>query len=60
MKVYITEFKYKGKYYEGPPVVASSFSDAETKAENYGCNVVGILDLVISDFEESEYQMVLH
>tara|TARA_R100000742_G_C4217752_1_gene42380 strand:+ start:426 stop:608 length:183 start_codon:yes stop_codon:yes gene_type:complete len=60
MKVYITEFTYKDKHYEGPTVVAHSFDEAEAKAEVYGCTVVGILDMIITEDEAAEWNRVLH
>jgi|TARA_R100001530_G_scaffold95710_1_gene66569 hypothetical protein len=60
MRVYITEFKIGEKTYEGPTVVASSFDDAETKAKHYGCDVVGILDVVVTDENEDQWKRVLH
>tara|TARA_R100001510_G_C7554682_1_gene137064 strand:+ start:206 stop:400 length:195 start_codon:yes stop_codon:yes gene_type:complete len=64
MKVFITEFTYKDKNYEGPTVVASSFDEAEAKAEMYGCVVVGILEMVIDqdelNIDEMQWNRVLH
>ena len=64
MKVFITEFTYKDKNYVGPTVVASSFDEAEAKAELYGCIVVGILEMVIDqdelNIDEMQWNRVLH
>jgi len=60
MKVFITEFKHDGLFYEGPNIVAESFEDAEVTAETYGVNVVGMLDVIITDNNEDDYKSVLH
>jgi|TARA_B100001094_G_scaffold308935_1_gene342099 hypothetical protein len=60
MKVFITEFKHDGLFYEGPNIVAESFEDAEVTAETYGVNVVGMLDVIITDNNEDDYKRVLH
>lgn len=60
MKVFITEFLHDGLFYEGPNIVAESFEDAEVTAETYGVNVVGMLDVIITDHNEDEYKRVLH
>ena len=60
MKVFITEFKHDGLFYEGPNIVAESFEDAEVTAETYGVNVVGMLDVIITDNNEVDYNRVLH
>ena len=41
-------------------VVAHSFDEAEAKAEVYGCTVVGILDMIITEDEAAEWNRVLH
>jgi len=60
MKVFITEFLHDGLFYEGPNIVAESFEDAEVTAETYGVNVVGMLDVIITDHNEDDYKRVLH
>lgn len=60
MKVFITEFLHDGLFYEGPNIVAESFEDAEVTAETYGVNVVGMLDVIITDNNEDDYKRVLH
>ena len=60
MKVFITEFKHDGLFYEGPNIVAESFEDAEVTAETYGVHVVGMLDVIITDNNEDDYKRVLH
>ena len=59
MKVFITEFKHDGLFYEGPNIVAESFEDAEVTAETYGVNVVGMLDVIITESNEDSYKRVL-
>ena len=60
MKVFITEFKFKDDFYEGPNIIAESFEDAEVTAETYEVNVVGILDVIVTDYNEDSYKRVLH
>ena len=60
MRVFITEFKHDGTFYEGPNIVAESFEAAEATAELYAVNVVGMLDVIITDYNEDSYKRVLH
>tara|TARA_R100000963_G_C4640063_1_gene103755 strand:+ start:1842 stop:2024 length:183 start_codon:yes stop_codon:yes gene_type:complete len=60
MKVFITEFKFKDDFYEGPTIVAESFEDAEATAELYAVNVVGMLDVIVTNYNEDTYKRVLH
>jgi hypothetical protein len=60
MKVFITEFKFKDTFYEGPNIVAESFEDAEETAETYGVNVVGMLDVIVTESNKEEWKKVLH
>jgi len=60
MKIFLTEFKYEGKTFEGPTVVANSFHEAEQEAELYGCTIVGILDTVVTEESAKEWKRVLH
>tara|TARA_R110000765_G_scaffold230331_1_gene333757 strand:- start:494 stop:676 length:183 start_codon:yes stop_codon:yes gene_type:complete len=60
MRVYITEFKLGDAFHEGPTIVAESFEDAEVTAELYAVNVVGMLDVIVTDYNEDNIQKVLH
>ena len=60
MKVFITEFRHDGLFYEGPNIVAESFEAAEKTAELYSVNVVGMLAVIITDNNEDDYKRVLH
>jgi|TARA_R110002072_G_C7553842_1_gene499540 hypothetical protein len=60
MKVFITEFKLGDEFYEGPRIVAESFEDAEVTAELYEVNVVGLLDVIVTEYNEDSYKRVLH
>ena len=60
MKVFITEFKHDGLFYEGPNIVAESFEDAEIEAELYNVNVIGMLDVLITKYNKDDYKRVLH
>ena len=60
MRVFITEFLHDGLLCEGPNIVAESFEAAEETAELYSVNVVGMLDVIITDNNEDDYKRVLH
>tara|TARA_R100001143_G_C3332133_1_gene120009 strand:- start:187 stop:369 length:183 start_codon:yes stop_codon:yes gene_type:complete len=60
MKIFLTEFQYDGKTFEGPTILASSFEEAEKQAKNYDVTVVGILDTVVITGEEDRWNRVLH
>ena len=60
MRVFITEFLHDGLMYEGPNIIAESFEAAEETAELYSVNVVGMLDVIITDSNEDSYKRVLH
>ena len=60
MRVFITEFLHDGLMYEGPNIIAESFEAAEETAELYAVNVVGMLDVIITDNNEDDYKRVLH
>ena len=62
----MTEFYHEGTPYEGPRIVASDFLDAEQKAKEYDCSVVGVLDIIVDeddfsmDFKVEQWNRVLH
>jgi|TARA_R110000803_G_scaffold44979_3_gene95028 hypothetical protein len=60
MKIFLTEFQYDGKTFEGPTILASSFEEAEKQAKNYDVTVVGLLDTVVITGEEDKWNRVLH
>tara|TARA_R100000935_G_C2826675_1_gene162701 strand:+ start:73 stop:255 length:183 start_codon:yes stop_codon:yes gene_type:complete len=60
MKIFITEFKFKGESYEGPTIVAESFEEAEEQANTYDVIVVGVLDTVVISGDEKKWNRVLH
>ena len=35
LKIFLTEFRFRGTIHEGPNIVAESFEDAEEQAEEY-------------------------
>ena len=53
LKIFLTEFRFRGTIHEGPNIVAESFEDAEEQAEEYGVIVVGMLDgtIAVEDVE---------
>ena len=56
MKIFLTEFQYDGKTFEGPTI----FEEAEKQAKNYDVTVVGLLDTVVITGEEDKWNRVLH
>ena len=42
--IYITEREFEGIKFSGPDIKADSWAEAETKAQEMGFKVVGILD----------------
>jgi|TARA_R100001530_G_scaffold126846_3_gene95849 hypothetical protein len=64
MKIFITEFIYKGVTYEGPPIIARNFAKAEKEAKRYDVKVVGELDVVQEHenfgWQTSQWNRVLH
>tara|TARA_R110001606_G_scaffold127961_1_gene262365 strand:+ start:565 stop:747 length:183 start_codon:yes stop_codon:yes gene_type:complete len=60
MRIYLTEFSYDGKDYEGPKIIAKTYEDAERQAEQYEVSVVGVLDMVIAEDSLNKWNRVLH
>ena len=60
LKIFLTEFRFRGAIHEGPNIVAESFEDAEEQAEEYGVIVVGMLDGTVSLEESEECRPTLH
>jgi len=65
-KIFLTEFYHEGTPYEGPRIIAGDFFDAEQKAKEYDCSVVGVLDIIVDeddfsmDFKVEQWNRVLH
>jgi hypothetical protein len=60
MKIFITEFKVGNEIYDGPPIKAKTFKEAEAEADLFDLIVVGVLDVIIVG-EKNEYgERVLH
>ena len=55
MKIYLTEMEIYGKVYAGPNIVASSFEKAEQAAEQSGLIVVGELDTLVVNDDDTWY-----
>ena len=60
LKIFLTEFRFKGTIHEGPNIVAESFDDSEEQAERYGGIGVGRWDGVISVEDLEECKPILH
>jgi len=44
MKIFITEREFEGYTFSGPDIEADSWAEAETKAQEIGFKVTGVLD----------------
>ena len=55
MKIYLTEMEIYGKVFAGPNIVASSFEKAEQAAEHSGLIVVGELDTLVVNDDDTWY-----
>ena len=60
LKIFLTEFRFRGTIYEGPNIVAESFEEAEEQAEEYGVIVVGMLDGTIAVEDVERCKPILH
>lgn len=60
MQIYLTEFTYDGRSYEGPKIIAKNYADAERQAEHYEVSVVGVLDMIIAEDSLNKWNRVLH
>ena len=55
MKIYLTEMEVYGKVFAGPNIVAPSFEKAEQAAEQSGLIVVGELDTLVVNDDDTFY-----
>jgi hypothetical protein len=55
MKIYLTEMEVYGKVFAGPNIVAPSFEKAEQAAEQSGLIVVGELDSLVVNEDDTFY-----
>ena len=60
LKIFLTEFRFRGTILVGPNIVAESFDDAEEQAEEYGVIVVGMFVGTVSLEESEECRPTLH
>ena len=61
MRIFITEFKVGEETYDGPPIRAETFEEAETQAQLFDLVVVGGLDAIVVAERGYEYKKrVLH
>ena len=59
MKIFLTEMEIYGKVYAGPNIVASSFEKAEEAADKSGLTVIGELDSLVVNDDESWYPITV-
>jgi hypothetical protein len=59
MKIYLTEMEIYGVTYAGPNIVASSFKKADEAAEKSGLTVIGELDSLVVNDDESWYPVTV-
>ena len=61
MRIFITEFKVGEETYDGTPISAETFEEAETQAQLFDLVVVGVLDAIVVAERGYEYKKrVLH
>jgi len=59
MKIYLTEMEVYGKVFAGPNIVASSFAKAEEAANKSGLTVIGELDSLVVNDDDSWYPVTV-
>jgi len=59
MKIYLTEMEIYGVTYAGPNIVASSFEKADEAAGKSGLTVIGELDSLVVNDDESWYPVTV-
>tara|TARA_B100000900_G_scaffold230873_1_gene196045 strand:+ start:89 stop:295 length:207 start_codon:yes stop_codon:yes gene_type:complete len=59
MKIYLTEMEIYGKVYAGPNIVASSFEKADEAAEQSGLTVIGELDSLVVNDDDTWYPVTV-
>ena len=59
MRIFLTEFTYKGETHDGPDIIAESREIAEKTAKRKGVTVIGELDSLLA-IEDDSKEVSLH
>lgn len=59
MKIYLTEMEIYGKVFAGPNIVASSFEKADEAASQSGLTVIGELDSLVVNDDDTWYPVTV-
>ena len=59
MKIYLTQMKVHGKVFAGPNIVASSFVKADQAASYSGLTVIGELDSLVVNDDDTWYPVTV-
>ena len=59
MKIFLTEIEAYGTTFAGPNIIAKSIEEAEEAAKNNGMSVIGELDSIYIDNENTQHMNVL-
>tara|TARA_R100001440_G_scaffold17096_1_gene28949 strand:+ start:381 stop:560 length:180 start_codon:yes stop_codon:yes gene_type:complete len=59
MRIFLTEFIYKGETHDGPDIIAESREIAEKTAKRKGVTVIGELDSLLA-IEDDSKEVSMH
>ena len=59
MKIFLTEIEAYGTTFAGPNIIAKKIEEAEEAAKNNGMTVIGELDSIYIDNENTQHMNVL-
>ena len=59
MRIFLTEFTYKGETHDGPDIIAESREIAEKTAKRKGVTVIGELDSLLA-IEDDSKEVSMH
>lgn len=59
MRIFLTEFTYKGETHDGPDIIAESREIAEQTAKRKGVTVIGELDSLLA-IEDDNIEVSMH
>ena len=59
MRIFLTEFTYKGETHDGPDIIAESREIADKTAKRKGVTVIGELDSLLA-IEDDSKEVSMH
>jgi|TARA_B100000242_G_scaffold26647_1_gene16234 hypothetical protein len=59
MRIFLTEFTYKGQTHDGPDIIAETREIAEKTAKRKGVTVIGELDSLLA-IEDDNIEVSMH